>query len=273
LSSSTKKDSATSDTEKYKLIWHEPSGKQYGFFELHAALTVSDMSRPREIAVAVLNVVDDINLEVKTRHDAEVKVLQEAVKMATEKALQIAAGAVPIPTEPPAVKTPVIAITKPQPQTEQEKKAEQLAKVDAFLADPRYASLVAAKRTELGSDAVNEVTAAMIVMRELGMSHAEKDASTYVPATACPAMGYLKYYAGKFGWSAYIGQDKVGPVLAWLLSIPYEIRHRKPETGYPKIGASGKYLMVNDTELDFLKRAATDQNITPEEKESQQKSA
>jgi len=227
--------------------------EQYGYAEIRVPIAWKDFmgtDSVKAIAVAVLNISDAIKEEVMARKsvkqaaDAEKRKEQQKVAVADKKAAQEEAIAAIIKTE---------------------------------------GELVLAKRKEIGIDVINDEAAAAIILRErqgptkkavsLAKTAAQKTSApaASVDVGALPDADYgdtMRFFQSEYGWSMYLAKDKEGAistVFDWLIAIPMENRHRR-STKYPCISQSGKYIMCNNYEKEFLTAAGKSRGMTITEK-------
>lgn len=101
----------------------------------------------------------------------------------------------------------------------------------------------------------------------------EKEEQSPAPASATPTpsgeipeapkLSLMTVYKGQYGPTTYLNQDILDDALAWLISIPKELRGRK--TAEPKKSKNEKYLFINDLELGFLTEAVEAQGFEVKE--------
>ena len=256
----SKEKKRTDPAQLPEIVWHEPT-KTNGWFEVKVPITWEDfmgIEKVKAVSIATLNIVDAIRGECKIRLES----------MEVEKAQY--------ETE---VKT------KQKEEADAKKLKDRTAAITKIIKDEP--DLVMAKRNELGVDVLDDKAAAAVIYQErqdppkkpkdLPKSAAAKKAAVKAAADYTPDElpegdfgETVRFYKSDYGWSAYLDgtvwEEKIPVLFDWLVSIPKEIRHRTG-TKYPCISHSGKFLMVNDFEKDFITTAVEAKGLEVEIKE------
>lgn len=118
------------------------------------------------------------------------------------------------------------------------------------------------KRKELGYDIIQDIPAACIIYNQSWKErHEDRDVviepmdgidTKKAPEFPETSVYYTTQYKDSF--TLYTDENTITDHLKWLKSVDMKIRHRQKDN-YPKLGSSGKYIMLNIYELQIVAAA------------------